>query len=117
MQVRFVEQLKPSTNGALTMNAKTLIAGLIATIAATGAFANDQFNGEAYNEAPMVSSSGLTREQVRAELAQAQAADQIAYGEMGQRVAQGESSKTRAQVREETLKAQAEGTMLRNGEG
>ena len=98
------------------MNAKTLIAGLIATIAATGAFANDQFNGEAAYEMPMVSTSGLTREQVRAELAQAQAADQIAYGEVGTKVAQGESTKTRAQVREETLKAQAEGTLLHNGE-
>ena len=99
------------------MNAKTLIAGLIATIAATGAFANDQFNGEAFYQQPVVSTSGLTREQVRAELAQAQAADEIAYGEVGAKVAQGQSSKTRAQVREETLKAQSEGTMLRNGEG
>lgn len=98
------------------MNAKTLIAGLIATIAAAGAFANDQFNGEAAYQQPVASTSGLTRDQVRAELAQAQAADQIAYGEMGAKVAQGESSKTRAQVREETLKAQAEGTLLHNGE-
>ena len=80
------------------MNAKTLIAGLIAAIAATGAFANDQFNGEAYYELPMASTSGLTRAQVQAELAQAQAADEIAYGEKGAKVAQGESSKTRAQL-------------------
>ena len=98
------------------MNAKTLIAGLIATIAATGAFANDQFNGEAFYQQPVASTSGLTREQVRAELAQAQANDQIAYGEVGTKVAVGESSKTRAQVREETLRAQATHTMLRNGE-
>lgn len=97
------------------MIAKTLIAGLFATIAATGAFANDQYNGEAAYERPMVSTSGLTREEVKAELAQAQAGE-IAYGEMGSKVAQGESSKTRAQVREEVLKAQAEGSMLRNGE-
>ena len=97
------------------MNAKTLIAGLFATIAATGAFANDQFNGDAYYERPVASSSGLTREQVKAELAQAQSGE-IAYGETGSKVAQGESSKTRAEVREEVLKAQAEGSMLRNGE-
>jgi hypothetical protein len=99
------------------MNAKTLIAGLVITISATGAFANDQFNGEAYNESPMVSTSGLTRDQVRAELAQAQADDQLPNGEVGIKVAVSESSKTRAQVREETLRAQANGTMLRNGEG
>src|SRR5262245_56407130 len=98
------------------MNAKTLIAGLIATIAAAGAFANDQFNGEAFYEQPMASTSGLTREQVRAELAQAQAAGEITYGEGASKLVQGESTKTRAQVREETLKAQADGTMLRNGE-
>ena len=58
---------------------------------------------------------GKTREQVKAELAQAQSGE-IAYGETGSKVAQGESSKTRAEVRAEVLKAQAEGSMLRNGE-
>ena len=98
------------------MNAKTLIAGLFATIAATGAFANDQFNGEAYYERPVASTSGLTRAQVKAEVAQAQSDGKIAYGEAGMEVTQAQSSKTRAQVREETLKAQAEGSMLHNGE-
>jgi hypothetical protein len=99
------------------MNAKTLIAGLVITISATGAFANDQFNGEASYQQPVVSSSGLSRDQVRAELAQAQVADELPNGEVGIKVAVGESSKTRAQVREETLRAQASGSMLRNGEG
>jgi hypothetical protein len=80
------------------MNAKTLIAGLVAAIAATGAFANDQYNGEAYYERPMANTSGVTRGQVQAELAKAQAADEIAYGEKGAKAAQGESSKAPAQV-------------------
>ena len=36
------------------MNAKTLIAGLITTIAAAGAFANE-FNGEAFYQYPQAS--------------------------------------------------------------
>src|SRR5258705_9306170 len=89
-------KLKPSTNGATTMNAKTLIAAFVVTFGAASAFASD-FNGEATYERPQVSTSGLTRAQVKAELAQAQAADQIAYGETGVKVAQGESTKTRAE--------------------
>jgi hypothetical protein len=98
------------------MNAKTLIAGLITTIAAAGAFANDQFNGEAFYERPQASASSVSRTQVKAELAQAQAAGQIVYGESSLKAAQGESVKSRAEVREATIKAAAEGKLLRNGE-
>lgn len=98
------------------MNAKTLTVAFLVTFAAAGAFASE-FNGEATYEHPQVSTSGLSREQVKAELSQAQAADQIAYGETGAKVVQGESTKTRAEVREETIKAASQGSLLRNGEG
>ena len=53
------------------MNAKTLIVGLVATLAAAGSFANDAFYGEADYEAPQPSRSSLTRAEVQAELAHA----------------------------------------------
>ena len=98
------------------MNAKTLTVAFLVTFAAAGAFASE-FNGEATYEHPQASTSGLSRAQVKAELSQAQAADQIAYGETGGKAAQGESTKTRAEVREETIKAASQGSLLRNGEG
>ncbi len=97
------------------MNAKTLIAGLITTFAAAGAFASE-FNGEASYQYPQASTSSVSRAQVKAELAQAQAAGEVVYGETNFNVAQGESTKSRAEVHEETMKAAAEGKLLRNGE-
>jgi hypothetical protein len=91
------------------MNAKTLIAGLITTIAAAGAFANDQFNGEAHYQLPGSSASSLARSQVKAELAQAQAAGLVAYGEAGYKTPHAVSTKTRAEVRAEFLQARAAG--------
>src|SRR5262245_53262915 len=80
------------------MKATSLIAGLIATFAAAGAFANDQFNGEAYNELPKVSTSTVTRAEVKTEFARAQAAGEIAYGDAGYKVPVAKSTKTRAEV-------------------
>jgi hypothetical protein len=91
------------------MNAKTLIAGLVTTLAAAGAFANDQFNGEAYYQRPQASASTVTRAQVKSELAQAQAAGQVAYGDAGYKVPNAVSTKTRAEVRAEFLQARAHG--------
>ena len=79
------------------MKAKTLIAGILA-ISAAGAFANDQFNGEAHYEYPQPSASSVSRAQVKAELAQAQAAGQIAYGEASYKVPNAVSTKSRAEV-------------------
>ena len=98
------------------MNAKTLIAGLFATVAATGAFAQE-YNGEAFYQKPQRNFSTVTRAQVQAELKQALANGDVIVGETGYKVEQSQSTLTRAQVREEVLKAKAEGTLLRNGEG
>ena len=91
------------------MNAKTLIAGLLTTIAAAGAFANDDFNGEAHYQLPQASTSSVTRAQVKAEFLQAQAAGQIAYGEAGFKTPVAVSTKTRAEVKSELAQAQASG--------
>ena len=79
------------------MKANALIAGILA-ISAAGAFANDQFNGEAYYEKPQLRASSVSRSQVKAEFAQAQAAGQIAYGEANYKLPQGVSTKSRAEV-------------------
>ena len=100
------------------MNAKNLIAGLVATLAAAGAFAQD-FNGEATYQKPQASFSTVTRAQVQAELRQAQARGEVIVGDAATSYKapdQGVSTKTRAEVRNEVLKAQAEGTLIRNRE-
>ena len=79
------------------MKAKALIAGILA-ISAAGAFANDQFNGEAHYERPQPSASSVSRAEVKAELAQARAAGQIAYGEASYKVPHAVSTKSRAEV-------------------
>ena len=93
------------------MNAKTLIAGLITTIAAAGAFANDDFNGEAYNARPQASASSVSRAQVKADLAQAQAAGQVAYGEAGSKTSYALSTKSRAEVKAEFVRAREAGEL------
>ena len=89
------------------MNAKTLIAGLVTTLAAAGAFANDQFNGEAHYQLPQASTSTVTRAQVKAEAIQAQRSGLIAYGDAGYKTPDAVSTKTRAEVRAETAQALA----------
>ena len=80
------------------MKTRILIAaGILAGFAASS-FANDAFNGEAYYQYPQASSSSTSREQVKSEAAQAQAAGQIAYGEAGAKVPDAKSTKTRAEV-------------------
>ena len=79
------------------MKANVLIAGILATFAA-GAFANDQFNGEAYYKRPQSSASSVSRTQVQAELKQAQASGQVAYGDAGYKVPNAVSTKSRAEV-------------------
>jgi hypothetical protein len=89
-------QLMP---GVLIMYAKSMIAGLFAAVTAAGAFANDQFNGEAYNELPHASSaSTVSRADVKAEVVRAQSAGEIAYGDAGYKVPVAQSTKTRAEV-------------------
>jgi len=81
------------------MKAKSLIAGLFATMTVAGAFANDQFNGEAYYERPQASSaSTVSRGQVKAELARAQSAGELAFGDAGYKVPVAKSTKSRAEV-------------------
>ena len=80
------------------MYAKSLIAGLFAVVTVGGAYANDQFNGEAHYERPQASASNVTRAEVKAEVARAQAAGEIAYGDAGYKVPVAQSTKTRAEV-------------------
>jgi hypothetical protein len=80
------------------MKFKSLLAGILAAFAA-GAYANDQFNGEAYNPLPQATMSSTSRAEVKSELAQAQSAGQLAYGEAGYKVPTASSTKTRAEVR------------------
>jgi len=91
------------------MKANALIAGILATFV-TGAFAqdsfpasfvggdfaSDQFNGEAHYDKPKSSASSVSRKQVQAERAQAQAAGQIPYGE-AYGVSHDASTKSRAE--------------------
>ena len=86
------------------MNAKTLIAGLFATVAATGAFAQE-FNGEAFYQKPQLSASNVTRAQVKAELAQAISSHQIIVGDAGYKIEQSPSTLTRAEVKSELARA------------
>jgi hypothetical protein len=81
------------------MNTKSLLAGVLAVLAAS-AYANDQFNGEAYSLSPetQAGASTVTRAEVKADLAKAQAAGQIAYGEAGYKVPNAASTKSRAEV-------------------
>jgi hypothetical protein len=79
------------------MKTKSLLAGVLAVFAA-GAYANDQFNGEAYNFPPTTSASTMTRAEVKADVAKAQAAGQISYGDAGYKVPAAVSTKTRAEV-------------------
>src|SRR5262245_40375208 len=80
------------------MKATSLIAGLIAAFAASGAFANDQFNGAAYDEVPKASTSTVSRAEVKAEFARAQAAGEIPNGDAGYKVPVAKSTKSRAEV-------------------
>ena len=80
------------------MKFKSLLAGILAAFAA-GAYANDAFNGEAYYEQPQASESSASRADVKADLAKAQAAGQVAYGDAGYKVPDAASTKTRAEVR------------------
>ena len=91
------------------MNAKTLIAGLVTTLAAAGAFANDQFNGEAYNQLPQASASSVSRAQVKAEAIQAQHSGLIAQGEAGYKTPNAVSTKTRVEVKAEFAQARDAG--------
>jgi Domain of unknown function (DUF4148) len=91
------------------MNAKILLAGLVTTLAAAGAFANDDFNGEAHYQQPQASTSTVSRAQVKAELAQAQSSGLVAYGDAGYKVPDAVSTKTRAEVKAELAQAQASG--------
>ena len=79
------------------MKFKSLLAGILAAFAA-GAYANDAFNGEAHYEYPQATMSSASREDVKADLAAAQAAGQVAYGEAGSKVPSAASTKTRAEV-------------------
>ena len=94
------------------MNAKTLIAGLITTIAATAAFANDEFNGEAFYQKPQAGASSLTRAQVKADLAQALASGQVIYGDLGYKIPDAVSTKSREQVKAEFAQARAAGELI-----
>jgi hypothetical protein len=80
------------------MKAKSLIAGLFAVVTVAGAYANDQFNGEAHYQLPHASASTASRAEVKAELARAQAAGEIAYGDAGYKVPVAKSTKSRAEV-------------------
>ena len=79
------------------MSIKSLLVGILATLSVS-AFANDQFNGEAYYQVPQASSSSTSRAEVKAELAQAQAAGQVPYGDAGYKVPNTVSTKSRAEV-------------------
>jgi hypothetical protein len=90
------------------MNAKTLIVGLIATLAAAGSFANDAFNGEASYDAPQPSRSSLTRAEVQAELARALAAGELAYSDAdGYKIPVAMSTRSRDEVHAEVASAAA----------
>ena len=95
------------------MNAKTLIAGLVTTLAAAGAFANDQFNGEAHYQLPRATASTVTRAQVKAEAIQAQHSGLIAYGDAGYKTPHAVSTRSRAEVRAEVIEAQRQGALSR----
>ena len=82
------------------------------SLAATGAFANDEFNGEAFYQKPQASASSLTRAQVKADLAQALAAGQIVHGDLGYKIPDAVSTKSRAQVKAELTQARAAGELI-----
>jgi hypothetical protein len=95
------------------MKAKTLIIGLVSTIAAAGAFANE-FNGEAFYEKPQPSASSLSRAQVKAELARATAAGELIRSDTDYkyRIAEAVSTRSRAEVHAEVLAAAHNGELV-----
>jgi hypothetical protein len=102
-----------------SMYAKSLVAAVIATVAASGAFA--QFNGEATYEYPVATGSTTTRAQVRSEYFAARDAGQIAYGEAGYRFDQSQRgtamARSRDEVKAEVRQANARGELTAfNGE-
>ena len=104
------------------MNAKNLIVAAVATLAVSGAFA--QFVGEATYEKPVAAStSSVTRAEVKADLALAQANGQVAVGEASYQAnkpvpsAYAQSPLSREAVQAEVLRANQSGELAAlNGE-
>src|SRR5262245_49737009 len=84
------------------MNAKNLVAAVIATVAVSGAFA--QFNGEATYEYPVATGSATTREAVKAEYIAARDAGLISNGDAAYSVDHAQAGTSYA-LRREAVKA------------
>ena len=99
------------------MSTRTLLACILSMSAFASASANDEFHGEALNEAPTAAASTRTRSEVKVEFEQARASGQIPQGDAAYKKPASTSTKTRKQVKEEFVRAREAGELVHGDAG